>query len=343
MKKILGILCSFLFVIVAVGCSCKKDDNNKASLGVGDMNASTYQTISLSEVDAKVDNKDTFILYVYSPTCGGCIAFKPILENVIKSKNLIVYALLYSDITSGHELKSLSGTPSVVVYKEGEILTKINSNKDSDYFKNNDSFISFLDKYTYMPTMYYINKNQLKEKIANEENFIIYYSRNDCGDCSYMYNYYLKGFLYNNPNTRKIYVIETNVEGIRYLNGVAANSSNNATEEELAAAEQWQLFKNEFGLSEEGNSTFGYGVGYVPTIQYYNNGRIADMVVYFNDEMSYAENSDGSLTVTINDSYYSDNPYIGESMLYSDYKNTLAPFYNGKLTAFINNYLGLVD
>jgi len=330
MKKIIGIFCSFLFVILVVaGCSCKNDDT-KASLGTGDMNATTYKSINMSELNAKIEDKDSFVLYVYSPTCRACEMFKPIIENVIQSKHLIVYAITYNSIEEGHELKSLKYTPSLVVYNNGKILTKTDPDKNRKYFSNNDGLISFLDKYTYMPTMYYISKDQLIEKINNDENFIIYYSRNDCGDCAYMYNNYLKKFLDKNPNTKKIYVIETNVEGIRLTDGVL-NSI------------QWQAFKDEFGLSEAGNSTFGYGVGYVPTIQYYNNGNIADMLVYFNDILSETVNGDGSTTITINDSYYSDNPYIGDSMLYTEYKDTLAPFYNSKLTSFINDYLRLVD
>lgn len=330
MKKIISLFCSFLFLILIIsGCKCSKDDE-KAALGVGDMTATTYKTISMSELNAKIEDEDSFVLYVYSPTCGGCAMFKPVLENVIQDKHLIVYAIQFNQIESGHELKSIRYTPSLVVYNKGEIIVNTNPAENEDYFKNNTGLISFFDKYTYMPTMYYISKDQLISKIDNDENFIIYYSRNDCGDCAYLYNNYLKEFLYNNPQTKKIYVVETNTEGIRLKDGEYN-------------AEQWQAFKDDFGLSEANNTTFGYGVGYVPTIQYYNNGRIADMLVYFNDDMSYVTNEDGSTTITINGSYYSDNPYIGESMLYTEYKDKVAPFFNGKLTSFINDYLGLVD
>ena len=322
-------------LVLTVACSCNKDDNdtnedNRVSLGVGDMSSNTYKNITMNELNTMIDNDDNFLLFVYSPTCGGCMMFKPILENAIKTRNLIVYAITYSSISTDHELKSLRYTPSIVLYENGEIAYQTDPDKNQEYFVNNDGFLSFLDEYTRMPTMYYISKDQLIAKIENDENFIVYYSRNDCGDCAYMYKNYLKLFLYNNPGAKKIYVIETNVEGIRLTNG-----EYNAT--------QWQAFKDQFGLSENGNATFGYGVGYVPTIQYYNNGNIADMVVYFNDDMSATTNPDGSTTVTINGSYYSDNPYIGQSMLYSEYKDTLAPFFNSKLTSFINDYLGLVD
>lgn len=342
MKKYIGIICGFIFVLLMVaGCGCKK--NNKASLGVGDMNATTFVDISLEEVDAKVKADDTFILFVYAHDCDGCKYFKPILNAVIEEKNLIVYGIESSKITKGHALKSLRWTPGLVVYDKGDILVKTEGNESPDYFKDEAGFKTFLNKYTRMPTMYYISKAQLKEKINSGESFIIYYSRNDCGDCGYMYENYLKNYLYNNPDTNKFYVIETNAEGIRWVNGVAPGSGEEKdTPEQKAAAQQWQDFKDEFGLSNAINTTLGYGVGYVPTIQYYKDGEIKDMVVYFNDMFEAA----GEAGVTIIESYFDDNPYLNKTIKYEkydDYKNTLAPFYNEKMDEFFNNYLGLVD
>ena len=99
MKKFLRILCAFIFVLLMVaGCGCKKDDikdngNKKASLSVGDENSTTFIDISLEELDKKVENDDTFILFVHSHDCIGCTMFKPILNKVIDDKNLIVYGI----------------------------------------------------------------------------------------------------------------------------------------------------------------------------------------------------------------------------------------------------------
>lgn len=329
MKKFISFLCCSLFlVLIAGGCSCK--NKSKASLGIGDMNANSYVDLSLSELNNKIIDKDSFVLYVYNPTCQGCIMFKPVIEKVIKDKNLIIYSIVNYNISDSHELSGLRGTPSLVVYKDGEILVTTDNAKDSNYFKNDKGFISFLEKYTNFPTMYYISLNQLKAKIENDESFIVYYSRNDCNDCSYLNKNYLKAYLKKNYKTNKFYIIETNAEGIRFNNGVYDSL-------------QWQNFKNEFGLSKAGNSAYGYGVGYVPTIQYYEDGELNAAAVYLNDIFESVVNEDGSTTVTIVDSYYSDNPYLGKSMLYIDYKEKVSSFYNGKLDKFFNDYLKLVD
>ena len=338
MKKIVKMMCALLLSVVAFsGCSCNKGDS-KAALGIGDVNATTYETISLEYVDQKVRNKDSFVLYIYSATCTDCINFKPIIEEVIQEKDLIIYAVLGKNIPSSHALAGLATTPSLVVYSKGEVVFKTLFKDNKYYFTEKRGFEEFLSKYTYAPTMYYINLEQLDAKIENDEKFVIYYSRSSCGDCSYLNNNYLKTYLNNNHNTKKFYIIETDVEGIRYYKG--EEPVENGTADQQAAYAQWVNFKNTYGLSNV-NNPLGHGVGYVPTIQYYEDGEVKDMLVYFNDH-SYSK-VDGVYYVTIDSSYYDDNPYIGETMKLSDYQDTLSSFYNAKVKTFLDTNLSKVD
>lgn len=340
MKKLFVCLFVGVFIIVLCSsCGCKKQ--GKVSLQVGDMNSTSYTKITLEEVDSKVEYKENFILYVYKSDCGNCAMFKPILENAIRERHLTVYAIESKNITSGHELRSLKYVPSIVLYEKGKIVFKTDPVKNEDYFSNNLNFLSFLDKYTYMPTLYYINKAQLDEKISNNENFIIYYSRSSCTDCSYLNDNFLREYLNKNINSKHFYIIETDVEGIRYFNGSSPSNLDEASEDEIRAAQQWQSFKDDYGLSNI-NNILGHGVGYVPTFQYYENGEIKEMMVYFND-CEYIKNEDNSYSVIINNSYYEDNPYNGQTISYSEYKDKLSPFYNSKLKSFLDSNLEKVN
>lgn len=331
MRKIVAIICSLLlFVSIVSGCSCSK---NKASLAIGDMNAIRYVDIDFDELDSMTYNKDSFVLYFHRESCGHCQDFDPIINSVIKKRNLIIYSvdLDYVRMPSNHELRVLEGTPSLVVYKDGEILFKTDPNKNEKYFTSGEGFESFLDKYTYMPTMYYISRSDLRRKIDDDESFIIYYSDGECFDCKSMYNNYLRDFLDKNTDTKQFYVIETRSEGVRLTDG-------------LANQEQWNEFKREYGLSKAGNSIFGYDVGYVPTVQFYNKGELRDMLVYLNDiRETVSDKEDGTKNIRIVDSYYKDNPFIGETMLNTEYKNKVSSFYNDKLEQFLNKNLPLVD
>ena len=134
MKKILYLVCSLLFFVSIIsGCGCSK---NKASLKIGDMNATTYLAIDFDELDSMKDNKESFVLYFHRESCGHCQDFDPIINSVIKKRNLIVYSLDldYVRMPSNHELRVLEGTPSLVVYKEGEILFKTDPTKNESYF-----------------------------------------------------------------------------------------------------------------------------------------------------------------------------------------------------------------
>jgi len=323
MKKLLGKISAFvLMCILMVGCSCNKDKFSKASLQVGDMNATTYNVISMDVLNSKIDNKDNFVLFVYQEGCFGCQRFKPILESVIQERHLLVYAINFWELESSHELrKTLEYTPSLVIYKEGKTILKTDPDKNENYFKNKVGLLSLLDKYTYMPTLYYINKSQLDEKISDGESFVVYYSRSSCGDCSNLNRHYLKEYLSSNVSTKYFYIIETDVEGIRF---------NNSEYDE----EQWQKFKDDYGLSNAFNE-LGHGVGYVPTFQYYEEGQIKDMMVYFNDG-EYIEEED---KMFVNNSYYDDNPLLGQKVTYEEYEKVLEPFYNQKLKDFLDEKL----
>lgn len=334
MKKIMKILSCFVFAILLIsGCSCNKEDK-KASLSIGDMNATTYKKINITQYETKIKNNEDFVLYLYADGCGGCAQFSPVLESVIKEKNLIVYGLDNNTIEDGHELDGRL-TASVLVFNDGKIIAEISQANDEDktHFNTKDNFIAFLEQYTHMPTMYYINKEQLDVKISSGEDFIVYYASGGCADCNSIENRFLRNFLDKNYNSKKFYIVETRDAGMRV---------NDKGEPDAA---QWNKFKADYSLSKT-DKEFGYGEGYVPTFHYYKDGKIEAMSVYLNDKKEeVSKNDNGTTTIKITDSFYDDNPYLisGETMLNTDYEEKLHGFFCDKVQAFFDEYLPLVD
>ena len=91
MRKVIKVVLCLLFILLFVsGC---KDEDEKASLEVGNSQITSYVDISMDELNSMINNDESFVLFVYSPTCGACNRFKVILEDVIKNKQVVIYAI----------------------------------------------------------------------------------------------------------------------------------------------------------------------------------------------------------------------------------------------------------
>ena len=231
-----------------------------------------------------VDSKRNVLMAVsYDNYCGCWKGFKPILEDYAKNNNLIFYhyeasGALAQEIAAGYGIKNVGTNPVWILIKDGKIIYQDVYSSSKKRFSDYDSFASFVEQKIEKPRMYYINKEQLDNKFMGDENFVLYYSRSTCNDCKFVNN----NFLVNYMETRKdkvMYILDCDVPGIRY------NSEGEYDET------QWFTFKDDYGLSNKYNVTYGYDGGYVPTFFYYEpNGdeitSIKDGAVVFNDTLN---------------------------------------------------------
>ncbi len=97
-----------------------------------------------SQFNQKVDDDESFIVYLYSPTCAGCITFKPRIQAFATNQDIHVFTLNVSLI----EYTSLYGvaryTPSVYLYNQGEMTYMLDpQTKEKDAFNSEDAFTSW--------------------------------------------------------------------------------------------------------------------------------------------------------------------------------------------------------
>ncbi|MBR1717769.1 MAG: conjugal transfer protein TraF [Bacilli bacterium] len=144
MKRVILILFSF---VLFTGCTntYKGYVTKKAYLEKG---TKTYQNITFDEYKKKIENKDTFLLFVWQEGCSHCEAFDPTLKNVISNLKIKVYGI---DLRSMSEEEYqvfknktfVTGTPSLVLINEGKYL-------GSDYKlvgdKSEDELLKFLNE-----------------------------------------------------------------------------------------------------------------------------------------------------------------------------------------------------
>ena len=129
MKKVLLVL---LVMLSLVGCS-----------------KGTYTEpveIKYDEFQTKIDNKESFVLFMWQTGCSHCEAFEPTLKEVIKEKDILIYSINLKNLTEEEYAKLenktfIKGTPTMVYIEEGSVQsTKLVGNKSKedliDFLKN---------------------------------------------------------------------------------------------------------------------------------------------------------------------------------------------------------------
>jgi len=118
MKKISFIL---LCILLLGGCS-KPADNPKDPAVLGEIIECTPQ-----HVLNKIDNKDTFFLFVSTTTCPICKEYKNVIQELIINYEVDVYHL-EADIYTEEEmmevkerLDNLTDAPDTFIYVDGEL------------------------------------------------------------------------------------------------------------------------------------------------------------------------------------------------------------------------------
>jgi len=142
MRKLLILISMFSLIFIM---ACQVAD--PAILEI-DVEATTYVELTVPLLEAKISAGDDFILYISSFTCTSCADFRPILESVIQSKQVVVYKIeADEDFKTGNTLVPYEFTPTVVVFKNGMVIGNINAFDDAKYFASETAFLKFYDKY----------------------------------------------------------------------------------------------------------------------------------------------------------------------------------------------------
>ena len=122
MKKKIKFLLVGIFIIFLTGCN----------------NSNVITDINYNKLEELIDNKETFILEIVQTGCSHCEEFSPRFKAVLKTNNLEAYSLnLYNlneeEKKKFNELTTVSGTPTVLFFKDGkETSRRISGSVDND-------------------------------------------------------------------------------------------------------------------------------------------------------------------------------------------------------------------
>lgn len=122
MKKnifiIIGIIVVAFAVIGLVYASTTLNKKNK------DIDSHLVE-ISITELQEKVDNKESFILVISQTNCSHCAEYKPVLKEVLADYDIIAYEIDEKKLSTEENgqlknIANISGTPTTVFIVNGE-------------------------------------------------------------------------------------------------------------------------------------------------------------------------------------------------------------------------------
>ena len=261
-----------------------------------------FTVINVTTLQSYVDRGYNFALIVYEPLndCTCWVSFQSTLRKYMKNTNTLFYGIHMSDLEASDEkfgLKLSSGNETIAIFRDGVVKAQKNSSDSDDKFTSDvDTFTAWMNENAHISNMLFVTPQQLDNLFEGESDFTLYVDRESCGDCAYLNAHLLKE--YNVADLNTSYVIDADVEGVRWKNGVLDS-------------DQWSAWKTSMGMSDEGNEEYGYGVGYTPAFYRYNPNMVEDedratalfdAAVYFNDTIE--KTGDG---YQVTDSFYSED------------------------------------
>ena len=106
--------------------------------------------ISLNEVVDKIEDEESFILYIKQTDCEHCKAFTPDFISVLSQNNIKAYSLNISNLsedenTTYSELFDVEGTPTVLFFNDGnESLIRIEGEQTKAKIKSKIESAGFI-------------------------------------------------------------------------------------------------------------------------------------------------------------------------------------------------------
>ena len=84
-----------------------------------------FKELSISELQEKIDNKESFILVISQTTCSHCAEYKPRIKKVLAKYEITGYyiekdLLNEEETTQLNNIANISGTPATIFITDGE-------------------------------------------------------------------------------------------------------------------------------------------------------------------------------------------------------------------------------
>jgi len=153
MKKTIIIIGVVITLIISICLVFILKENKKIHLEEKYYDNGELLRITKDEFEDLEKNKENFILFVHIPgVCQVSLPFAPIVEEFIKENNITIYSLPFYEITDTSIEEYVKFSPSVLIYKNGSVLSYLDSTKDEhlEYYKTIESFTKWIKEYVHI-------------------------------------------------------------------------------------------------------------------------------------------------------------------------------------------------
>lgn len=153
-KKVVIISLVILIIIVALILFIvnRKDTSNTDKFYLDDEYYNTegkFMGINDTELETLIDDEKSFVVFTYLPYCTFSVPCDQIFASFMEKYGVSFYEITYDDFAKTSSIETVKYAPSVIIYKDGKIVSYLDANEDDDLSKYEDeeTFENWMKEY----------------------------------------------------------------------------------------------------------------------------------------------------------------------------------------------------
>lgn len=142
-----------------------------------------YMNMTVNEIEKDgleklINDKESFLVFIYQPLCAASSAFEKVLNEFIESYRVSFYKMSFTNMKETELGAEIKYYPSFVIYKDGEMVDYLdaNSEEDKESYQDLSGFTKWFKKYVEIDESLAKKKDaKLEELVYSEDKVNIYF------------------------------------------------------------------------------------------------------------------------------------------------------------------------
>lgn len=141
-----GIAVVALGLIVLVGWLLS---SRKFELSSKYRGSSGFETIDVDELKARMDEGESFAVFVYQPACRASDELEEVVRNFSEEAQIKFLKVAFAGLRDSGLVEGLKYYPSVVLYHDGKVVSFLRADADEDLeaYQSGEGFAEWWDRY----------------------------------------------------------------------------------------------------------------------------------------------------------------------------------------------------